>query len=65
MLKESINGQIKDAMKSGDKLRLETLRSIRASIIEFDKSGVNREMTSEDEISILSSLVKKRILQSW
>lgn len=60
MLKESINTQIKDAMKSGDKLRLETLRSIRAGIIEFDKSGVNREMNSEDEINILTYQVKKR-----
>ena len=41
MLNESINTQIKGAMKSGDKLRLETLRSIRAAIIEFDKSGVS------------------------
>ncbi|MBM4174652.1 MAG: GatB/YqeY domain-containing protein [Ignavibacteria bacterium] len=60
MLKESISLQIKEAMKSGDKLRLETLRSIRASIIEFEKSGVDREMTTDDEISILTSLVKKR-----
>jgi len=60
MLKESINTQIKDAMKSGDKLRLETLRSIRAGIIEFDKSGVNREMNSEDEINILTYQMKKR-----
>lgn len=60
MLRESINTQIKDAMKSGDKLRLETLRSIRAGIIEFDKSGVNREMNTEDEINILTSQVKKR-----
>lgn len=60
MLKESINTQIKDAMKSGDKLRLETLRSIRAGIIEFDKSGANREINAEDEINILTSQVKKR-----
>jgi len=60
MLNESINTQIKGAMKSGDKLRLETLRSIRAAIIEFDKSGVNWEMNSEDEINILTYQVKKR-----
>lgn len=60
MLRDSINTQIKEAMKSADKLRLETLRSIRAGIIEFEKSGANREMDAEDEINILSSQVKKR-----
>ncbi len=60
MLKEKINGQIKKAMKAEDKLRLETLRSIRAAIIEFDKSGVGREMNEEDEIKLLTSLAKKR-----
>lgn len=60
MLKEKINGQIKIAMKSGDKLRLETLRSIRAAIIEFDKSGIGREMNEEDEIKLLTSLAKRR-----
>lgn len=60
MLKEKINLQLKDAMKSRDKIRLETLRSIRAAIIELDKSGVNREMNEEDEIKLLSSLAKKR-----
>lgn len=60
MLKEKINGQIKKAMKAEDKLRLETLRSIRAAIIEFDKSGVGRKMNEEDEIKLLTSLAKKR-----
>ncbi len=47
-------------MKSGSKERLETLRSIRASIIEFAKSGLGREMNTDDEIKILNSLAKKR-----
>lgn len=38
-LKEKINEELKSAMKSGDKLRLETIRSIRATILEYEKSG--------------------------
>jgi len=59
-LKENINEQLKAAMKSGDKIRLETIRSIRALILEFEKSGINREMTSEEELSLLTGAVKKR-----
>jgi len=59
-LREKINEDMKTAMKSGEKLRLETIRSIRALILEFDKSGVNRELTPEDEISMLTTAVKKR-----
>jgi uncharacterized protein len=59
-LKERINEDLKTAMKSGDKLRLETIRSIRALILEFEKSGAAREMTPEDEISMVNSAVKKR-----
>ena len=35
-----INEDLKESMKSGDKLRLETLRSLRASIIEFKAEQV-------------------------
>ncbi|MCX6140423.1 MAG: GatB/YqeY domain-containing protein [Candidatus Kapabacteria bacterium] len=59
-LSENIVDQIKTAMKSGDKVRLETLRSLRALILEFEKSGVDREMTSDDEFKILNSSAKKR-----
>jgi uncharacterized protein YqeY len=38
-LKDKINEDLKSAMKSGDKLRLETIRSVRALILEFEKSG--------------------------
>lgn len=51
---------MKEAMKSGDKLKLETLRSIRAAFIEFDKSGSGKELTEEEEIKIINSLTKKR-----
>lgn len=59
-LNEKINQQLKDAMKSGDKLRLETIRSIRALILEFEKSGSGKEMTPDDEIKLLTTSAKKR-----
>ncbi len=59
-LKEKINNDLKAAMKSGDKVRLETIRSIRALILEYEKSGKKTEMTSDDEITMLNSALKKR-----
>ncbi len=59
-LKDKINADLKEAMKSGDKVRLQTVRSIRALILEFEKSGANRELTEEDEIKLLTSAAKKR-----
>jgi uncharacterized protein YqeY len=57
---EKINEDLKSAMKAGEKVRTETLRSIRASIIEFEKSGIDRAMTPDDEMKILTSGAKKR-----
>lgn len=51
---------MKTAMKGGDKLRLETLRSLRALILEFEKSGAGRAMNEEDEQKLLLSASKKR-----
>ena len=59
-LKEKINEDLKTAMKSGDKLRLETIRSIRALILEFEKSGKDKAFTSEEEIALLTGAAKKR-----
>jgi uncharacterized protein YqeY len=59
-LKTLITEDMKAAMKSGEKQKLDTIRSIRAAILEFDKSGAGREMNEDDEIKILSQLAKKR-----
>jgi len=59
-LKDKINDDLKSAMKAGDKLRLATVRSIRALILEFEKSGSGKEFNSEEEIKLLSSAAKKR-----
>ena len=59
-LKEKINIDLKHALKAGDKLRLKTIRSIRALILEFEKSGTGKEFNAEEEIKLLSSAAKKR-----
>jgi len=59
-LKDKINEDLKAAMKSGEKLKLETIRSIRALILEFEKSGSGRDITPDDEIKMLSTAAKKR-----
>lgn len=59
-LKEKLNDDLKAAMKEGDKLKLETLRSIRALIIEFEKSGSGKEFNEEEEIKMLTTAAKKR-----
>lgn len=59
-LKDRINEDLKSAMKSGDKIRLETIRSIRALILEFEKSGTGKELNSEEELKLLSTASKKR-----
>lgn len=59
-LTEKINNDLKEAMKSNDSLRLQTIRSIRALILEFEKSGSGKKLNEEEEIKLLSSAAKKR-----
>ncbi len=59
-LEEKVNEALRKAIKESNKLRMDTLRSIRASIIEFNKSGIGRAMTPDDELKILQSAIKKR-----
>ncbi len=59
-LKNKINEDLNTALKSKDNTRVDTLRSIRAEILKMDKSGMNREMTEEEEIQLLSKQAKMR-----
>lgn len=59
-LKDRINQDLKDAMKSGDKIRLSVVRSIRALILEFEKSGAAKELTPDDELKMLTTASKKK-----
>jgi uncharacterized protein YqeY len=58
---ETISEDLKAAMKGGDKLRLETLRSIRAALLEKQvEKRPHGGITAEDEMAVLISSSKKR-----
>jgi uncharacterized protein YqeY len=61
-LKEKISEDMKRAMKSGDKLRLETLRTLRAALLEkeIEKRGSGTPVSPEDEIGVLGGAAKRR-----
>ena len=59
-LEQIVNNSLVESMKKGDKVRTETLRSIKKSIIEFKTSGIKREMNKEDELKILNHAAKQR-----
>ncbi|MDC0831859.1 GatB/YqeY domain-containing protein [Geitlerinema sp. CS-897] len=62
-LKDRIGEQIKAAMKAKDKLRLETVRSIKKAILEKEVSvrpQGQEELTQEQEIELVSQLAKQR-----
>lgn len=61
-LKDRISEDLKASMKSGDKLRLETLRTLRAVLLEkeIEKRGTGPGMTADDEIATLTSAAKRR-----
>ncbi len=61
-LKEKISEDMKLAMKSKDRLRLETLRTLRAALLEkeIEKRGSGGPVTPEDEIGVLTGAAKRR-----
>ena len=61
-LRERISEDLKAAMKSGDRIRLETLRTMRAVLLEkeIEKRGAGGGITPEDEVATLTTAAKKR-----
>lgn len=60
-LLDKIADDMKKAMKSGEKIRLETLRLIRAGLLEKRvEKRPSGGMTAEDEMAVLISASKKR-----
>lgn len=62
-LKERIDQQIKAAMKAKDKIRLETVRSIKKQILETEVSlrpSGQKTLTEAQELELLSKLAKQR-----
>ena len=63
VLKERIDQDLKDAMKSGDRNRINTVRAIRAALLEKEVSmrvGGKAELSEEQELEVVMSLAKKR-----
>tara|TARA_B100001248_G_C27282556_1_gene408440 strand:- start:8 stop:460 length:453 start_codon:yes stop_codon:yes gene_type:complete len=61
LLIEKINRDLKQAMLNKEKLKLESLRAIKASLIINQTSVSSQNIISkEDEIKILQKLVKQR-----
>ncbi len=61
-LQEKLMIKMKEAMKSKDKVALESLRAIKSEILLTQtKSGASENLTKDIEIKLLQKLVKQRI----
>jgi len=63
MLRDQINNALKDAMKSGDKLKLSTLRLVSAAIKNADieaRGGGKEPLDDAAILSLLQKLIKQR-----
>ncbi|MDH3322819.1 MAG: GatB/YqeY domain-containing protein [Flavobacteriaceae bacterium] len=59
-LQKQVMEQMKAAMKSKDKVALESLRALKSAFLLANTSGSNVEMSEEEEIKIVQKLVKQR-----
>ncbi|HEX9614134.1 MAG TPA: GatB/YqeY domain-containing protein [Bacteroidota bacterium] len=59
-LNEQVAEDLKAALKSGEKTRLETLRTLRAQFLELGKRGLDKPVTADDELAVLMTAIKKR-----
>ena len=55
-----INADLKDAMRSKDKVRLETVRAVRGEILKIQKSSVDAVFTDDDFTKIIKSQIKEK-----
>ena len=63
MLRDDINAALKDAMKSGDKRRVSTLRLVNSALknADIEARGDGKPALSDDElISLLQKMIKQR-----
>ncbi len=60
-LYETIDQEIKAAMMAKDKVKLETLRSVKTAFMESTTAkGASHELTVEQSVAILQRMVKQR-----
>src|SRR5690348_13810500 len=63
MLRDDINNSLKDAMKSGDKRRVSTLRLVNSALknADIEARGDGKPALSDDELlSLLQKMIKQR-----
>jgi uncharacterized protein YqeY len=62
VLREKINDGMKNAMKSGDKLRVSTLRLVNAAIknAEIEARTASRQFSDDDLLGLLQKMIKQR-----
>ena len=63
MLRDKINGDVKEAMKSQDKLRLSTLRMVNAAIknADIEARGAGKEPLDDGALlALLQKMIKQR-----
>jgi len=56
---EKITSEMNRALKEGQKLRLETLRSLKSMILEFQKSGSGKVLNDDEVTKMLNKAAKK------
>jgi len=59
-VQSQVMDQMKVAMKSKDKVALESLRALKSAFLLANTSGGSTDLTEEDEIKIVQKLVKQR-----
>jgi len=63
LLHDKIDMFIMNSMKSGDKVRTETLRGIKTAFLNWktDKVNIGKEITYSIEVQILNKMIKMRM----
>ncbi len=61
-LREKLQEDLKSAMKSGDKIRLEVVRMLQTMLRrkEIERKAEGKDLMEEDEIQVIKSEIKKR-----
>ena len=59
-LENTINEDLKTAMKAKDQAGLRGIRAIKSAILLFNTSGADSELTPDKEIALLQKLIKQR-----
>jgi uncharacterized protein YqeY len=59
-IQKEVMEQMKSAMKSKDKVALESLRALKSAFLLANTSGSSVELSESDELKIVQKLVKQR-----